>query len=93
MDRLSVAVLCGRAGRLTTKNGGFRPGRAVSGNVLLSGSALPPLPFARYTQGCALDGIAFACPLPAGVETCHRAGVPALAAGKSDGCLNPQVRI
>eukprot|EP01050_Picozoa_sp_SAG11_P013428 SAG11_NODE_1568_length_4671_cov_2.073928_2_plen_367_part_00 len=62
----------------------------LSGNVRLSGSVLPALPFAQYTHGCALDGIGFSCPLPAGVETCHRVGVPALAAGKSDGCLNPQ---
>ena len=29
VDWFSAARLCGRAGRLTAKNGGFRPGRAV----------------------------------------------------------------
>ena len=59
----------------------------LSGNVGLSGSELPPLPFARYKDGCALDGTAFDCPLPPGVETCHAAKVPALQPGKSDQCL------
>ena len=41
----------------------------------------------RYTS-CALDGAAFDCPLPAGVEACHRAGVPPPKPGKSDQCLD-----
>jgi hypothetical protein len=58
----------------------------LSGNIGLSGSELPSLPFARY-KDCALDGTAFECPLPSGVETCHAAKVPPLQAGKSNQCL------
>ena len=59
----------------------------LSGNIGLSGSDLPGLPFANYTDGCALDGAAFACPLPTGVESCHASNVPAWQAGKSSQCL------
>ena len=59
----------------------------LSGNLGLSGSDLPSLPFASYKDGCALDGIAFDCPLPTGVEVCHAAKVPALKSGKSGQCL------
>ena len=61
---------------------------SLSGNIGLSGSVLPALPFSQYTGGCAVDGAAFDCPLPAGVEGCHAAWVPPPKSGKSGQCLD-----